>query len=42
LACPLLLISSLSWWLGFRIALSRWLVRELPPEREKSAQITAG
>ena len=31
----------LSWWLGFRLGF-RGLVQELPPEREKSAQDTAG
>jgi hypothetical protein len=31
----------LSWQLGFRIR-EGWLVQELPPEREKSAQDTAG
>ena len=41
LACPLLQFSSLSWWLGFRIG-TDGLVQELPPERETSAQDTAG
>jgi hypothetical protein len=41
LARHLLRQVALSWWLGFRIR-AGWLVQELLPGREKSAQDTAG